>query len=160
MKKNLSSNRYAVFLPIFYPTGCYSSVFTLIFPIVFCSSRTRQSSRCAFSLYSWRTLISLRNRLFSSWRSWRSLARSVARLSAFAFASVAWTISSEAGIFRNRTRNKAVKRSNNRETVYPKFRISTRHRRERNNRRKKSTSLGKEAGVLEWVCDFILRVWT
>lgn len=35
MKKNLSSNRYAVFLPIFYPTGCYSSVFTLIFPIVF-----------------------------------------------------------------------------------------------------------------------------
>lgn len=28
----------------------YNSVFTFIFPIVFCSSRTRQSSRCAFSL--------------------------------------------------------------------------------------------------------------
>ena len=42
MKKNISSNRYAVFLPIFYPTGCYSSVFTLIFPIVFCSSRLQE----------------------------------------------------------------------------------------------------------------------
>lgn len=34
---------------------CYfinSSVLTLIFPKVFCSSRTRQSSRYAFSLYS------------------------------------------------------------------------------------------------------------
>ena len=154
MKKNLSSNRYAVFLPIFYPIGCYSSVFTFIFPIVFCSSRTRHSSRCAFSLYSWRTLISLRNRLFSSWRSWRSLARSVARLSAFAFASVAWTISSGAGIFRNRTRNKAVKRSNNRETVYPKFRKSTRHRSGRSSWKKNSTSPGKEAGALEWVCNF------
>lgn len=102
-KKHQNTNQFllyigsnAVFLPIFYPIGCYSSVFTLIFPIVFCSSRTRQSSRCAFSLYSWWSLISLRNRLFSSWRSWRSLARSVARLSAFAFASVAWTISSGA----------------------------------------------------------------
>ena len=58
-------------------------------------------------------------------------------------------------------RNKeAGKRANNRETVYPKFRKSTRHRSGRSNRRKKSTSPGKEAGVLEWVCDFILRVWT
>ena len=56
------------------------------------------------------------------------MARSVARLSAFAFASVAWTISSGAGIFRNR--------------------------RERSNRRKNSTSPGKEAGVVEWVCNF------
>ena len=146
MKKNLSSNRYAVFLPIFYPIGCYSSVFTFIFPNVFCSSRTRHSSRYAFSLYSWRSLISLRNRLFSSWRSWRSLARSVARLSAFAFASVAWTISSEAGIFRNRTRNKVGKRSNNRETVFPKFRKSIRHRSGRSNKKKNSTSPGRETG--------------
>ena len=29
-----------------------NSVFTFIFPNVFCSSRTRQSSRCAFPLYS------------------------------------------------------------------------------------------------------------
>ena len=166
-KKHQNTNQFllyigsnAVFLPIFYPIGCYSSVFTLIFPIVFCSSRTRQSSRCAFSLYSWRALISLRNRLFSSWRTCSSLACSAARLSALAFASVAWTISSGAGIFRNSARNKVGKRSNNRETVFPKFRKSTRHRRERNNRRKKSTSPGKEAGFLEWVCDFILRVWT
>ncbi len=25
---------------------------------------------------------------------------------------------------------------------------------------KNSTSPGKKVGVLEWVCDFILRVWT
>ena len=46
------------------------------------------------------------------------------------------------------------KRANNRETVFPKFRKSTRHRSERSNRRKNSTSPGKEAGVLEWVCNF------
>jgi len=80
------------------------------------------------------------------------LARSAARLSAFTFASVAWTISS--GTLSNRTRNKAGKKSNNRETVFPRFRKSTRHRRERSNRRKNSISTGKEAGVLEWVCNF------
>lgn len=46
------------------------------------------------------------------------------------------------------------KRANNRETVFPRFRKSTRHRRERSNRRKNSISTGKEAGVLEWVCNF------
>lgn len=52
-------------------------------------------------------------------------------------------------------RNKeVVKRANNRETVYPKFRKSTRHRRERSKRRKNSTSQGRKAGVLEWVCNF------
>ena len=47
----------------------------------------------------------------------------------------------------------AEKRTNNRETVFPTFRKSNRHRRERSNRRKNSTSPGKEAGVLEWVCN-------
>jgi len=52
-------------------------------------------------------------------------------------------------------RNKeVVKRANNRETVFPKFRKSNRHRRERSNRRKNLTSPGKEAGALEWVCKF------
>lgn len=32
--------------------------------------------------------------------------------------------------------------------------MSTRHRRERSNRRKNLTSPGKEAGALEWVCKF------
>ena len=53
-------------------------------------------------------------------------------------------------------RNKAVKRANNRETVFPKFRKSTRHHSGRSNRRKNSTSPGKEAGGLEWVCNFAL----
>jgi hypothetical protein len=53
----------------------------------------------------------------------------------------------------NRTRNKAGKRANNRETVFPKFRKSTRHRSGRSNRRKNSTSPGRKAGVLEWVCN-------
>ena len=45
--------------------------------------------------------------------------RSAARLSALTFASVAWTISSGTGIFRNRTKNKAGKRGNNREQYFP-----------------------------------------
>lgn len=54
---------------------------------------------------------------------------------------------------RSNTRNKAGKRANNRETVFPKFRKSTRRHSGRSNRRKNSTSPGKKAGVLEWVCD-------
>lgn len=49
-------------------------------------------------------------------------------------------------------RNKAGKKSNNRETVFPKFRKSIRHRSGRSNKKKNSTSPGKKAGVLEWVC--------
>lgn len=52
-------------------------------------------------------------------------------------------------------RNKeAEKRANNRETVFPRFRKSTRHRSGRSSWRKNSTSPGKEAGGLEWVCNF------
>ena len=47
-----------------------------------------------------------------------------------------------------------MKRANNRETVFPKFRISTKHHSGRSNKRKNSTSPGKEAGVLEWECKF------
>jgi len=68
-------------------------------------------------------------------------------------------MSNRIGISGNRTRNKAGKKFNNRETVLPRFRKSTRHGSGRNNRRKNSTSPGKEAGVLERICEFILRVW-
>ena len=46
----------------------------------------------------------------------------------------------------------AEKRTNNRETVFPWFQISTRYRSGRSNRKKNSTNPGKEAVVLEWVC--------
>lgn len=47
----------------------------------------------------------------------------------------------------------AGKRANNRETAFPGFRESTRHRSERNNRMKNSINPRREAGG-EWVCDF------
>lgn len=83
------------------------------------------------------------------------MASSAARLFALVFDSVVWTISSGAVIFWNHTRNKVEKRANNRETVFPRFRKSTGHRSGRSSWKKNSTSPGKEAGVLEWVCNFI-----
>jgi len=63
-------------------------------------------------------------------------------------------MSNRIGIFRNRTRDKAVKRANNRETVYPRFRTSIWYRSGRSSWRKNSTSPGKESGDLGWKCDF------
>lgn len=68
----------------------YNSIFTFIFPMVFCSSRIRHSSRYAFSLYSSKAEFSERSRAIS-------LSCSSLLASAFAFSSAAWAISSGAG---------------------------------------------------------------
>lgn len=68
----------------------YNSIFTFIFPMVFCSSRIRHSSRYAFSLYSSKAEFSERSRAIS-------FSCSSALSSAFAFSSPALAINSGAG---------------------------------------------------------------